>query len=279
MLVNRPFALFFLSTIISFCQASWYIQDPNFDQNTIPVIKPFTEGQDLFIDCSQRAIDNGEHKFDEELNVLYEAFPKCKETGEHLSFKYGLSQDFTCTVALVDELFHLFQLYIHEDVPFSCRLPVSGHKDDKYLVPLIFNFRGQVATSHLEIDNTMNVIIQSPSSFNTIISSTAWSAGTNYSRYIIGDDLPINFSVKWITTSDPTDDLKHKPFFHGFYKLPLSITYNFLKSACLISLLTAIISGLCASALTYSYLSKKTKQVNYQSLHFGDAEATFNKKD
>lgn len=98
-----------LSTFSLSHAIDWY---PVNSKGEIPAdIKPYTKGQDINFDCIQRNIDNGEHKFDEKENIMYGAFPKCKETGKPLMFKYGITEDISCTIEFTDELYHLFQLY------------------------------------------------------------------------------------------------------------------------------------------------------------------------
>lgn len=173
---------------------------------TAPV-KPFTEGDLIPIQCIQRQIDNGEHRFDSNNNIIYGSFPVCSETGKPFSLKYGVSESVNCTVVLTDELYHLFQLYIHEDAPFSCHLPNNLGIDDKSLegfIPFPLNLRGNLESSHLDIDTTLNVILQGGAD-EDIVAAVAFSAGSETHRYIIGDLLTFQFDINWFKASKKND--------------------------------------------------------------------------
>lgn len=252
----------------------------------IPTIEPYVLGQEMFMDCISRNIDNGEHKFDAQDRIIHVPFPVCKETGKPLAFQYGISEDRNCTINFNDELYHLFQLYVHEDAPFSCRIPVST--ESHYLekggayIPLTFNFRGEIHDSHLDIDQSMNVIFTKPSANDpsqySIISAIAYSSSTNVSRVVIGNDLTLNLAVRWLENS-PVNSIGNKyeklPFVDGFYSLPMNsiaISYSTM-------VLYFIIIGLASSAVTwafsYNVISLKFSK-RYQPL---DQESTFSKRD
>ncbi|ODQ63484.1 hypothetical protein NADFUDRAFT_47875 [Nadsonia fulvescens var. elongata DSM 6958] len=162
-------------------------------------LSPFNFGNRLAVECIDRNIDNGEHKFDEAGNVVYTAFPTCRETTSPLSFKYGVDETFNCTVGFTDTLFHLFQFYIHEDVPFSCRIAASSSSvdGDGLTIPLTFNFRGHITDSHLDIDSDVKAIFLHSKESKTPVSAVAFSAGTETSRYIIGEYMTIQLSTRW----------------------------------------------------------------------------------
>lgn len=247
----------------------------------------FQLGQDIPLDCISRNIDNGEHKFDDKDRIIYVPFPTCQETNKPLSFKYGVNEDVNCTIGFTDELYHLFQLYIHEDSPFSCRLPLSNepHYIEKggAFIPLTFNFRGQIQDSHLDIDSHLNVLFTKPAEENTLISSVAWSSGTNATRIVIGDYLTINLAVRWLdnlkNTDSNTDSFRNVnglPFPDGFYKLPLNsipISYSmFLFYLGLVSLA----SGALVLAFSYNLISIKFSKTHYRNL---DNESLVTKRD
>ncbi|GEQ67876.1 hypothetical protein JCM33374_g1542 [Metschnikowia sp. JCM 33374] len=248
----------------------------------VPVIQPYALGQEVMIDCISRNIENGEHNFDSNERIMYKAFPTCKETGKPLTFRYGVSEDVNCTISFTDELYHLFQLYVHEDVPFSCRIPVSS--EPHYLesggayVPLTFNFRGEVHGSHIDIDHRMNMIITRPGSkepdHQTVVNAIAWSAGTYATRLTIGEQLTLELAVRWSDSIKPTgstgkDEL---PFPDGFYKLPMySIPVSYTQytvSLILVAVISAAVSGLLSFGL------KKSK--GYHAL---DRESGISKQD
>ncbi|KAI5951283.1 hypothetical protein KGF54_004357 [Candida jiufengensis] len=246
--------LFLLFLPLLSAAIQWFPLDSD---GNIPKIQPYTKNQEILFDCIQRNIDNGEHKFDQQNKIIYGPFPKCKETQKPLVFKYGINEDLNCTVQFTDELYHLFQLYIHEDVPFSCRLPMSSEiasieKGGAY-IPFTFNFRGDITDSHIDLDHSMNVIITKPSNNepeqNTFISAIAYGSGTNTTRIVIGDEITLNFAVRWLdqlkVDGSKGYDLLYKD---GFYKFEFGTTsvvsMFYLPFAC-------IITAVLVFALTY----------------------------
>lgn len=249
----------------------------------IPIIEPYVQGQDVFIDCISRNIDTGEHKFDSNDRIVYTAFPTCKETGKPLTFHYGVLEDLNCTIVFTDELYHLFQLYVHEDAPFSCRIPLSTGANYLELggasVPLTFNLRGEVHDSHLDVDLNLNVIFTKPSSklpeHQSVVSAVAWASGTNATRVIIGDSLTLQLAVRWYDNLKTYGSLAPKaegglPFADGFYKLPLSsIPISYFQFS-LTLLLVAIVSFVVSFAVRVKLSPGKQ--------HY-DRESDFGKRD
>lgn len=261
-------------------RSQWY---PLTRKGEIPQIKPYEVGQDVFIDCISRNIDNGEHKFDSENRIVYSAFPVCKETGKPFGFHYGVSENINCTVTFTDELYHLFQLYIHEDAPFSCRIPLSTEAN--YLeqggayVPLTFNFRGEIHDSHLDIDGHMNLALTKPPTSaphqQTVVSAVAWSAGTNASRIVIGDDLTLEFAVRWLGNLKPMGSRAlgspSLPFPDGFYKLPMrSVPVSVTQFAFLL-----ILTGVASAVVAYA-AAVKFRKPGFMPV---DRESSFAKQD
>lgn len=249
-------------TIVS---AEWFPLD-KFDK--LPTLSPFAPHQSLEVECITRQIDNGEHKFDKDGNIIYTPFPVCRETNKPLSLSYGVDGDFNCTVGLTDELFHLFQLYIHQDVPFSCRLPISAEPNSiangNAFIPFTLNFRGHVADSHLDIDSTLNVILTKPQKFNTLISAIGWSSGTNTSRVVIGDYLTIQTSVRWL--SSPTNQNKLLPVGDGFYRLPAVMAGFSMEGLVMYCILTAVITSAVVTIVTYHKInSRAVKEAGLRS--------------
>lgn len=273
-----------VSMALSACNAistseQWF---PLTRKGEIPTVEPYVEGQDVLIDCISRNIDTGEHKFDTNNRIVYSAFPTCKETGKPLTFHYGVLEDLNCTIVFTDELYHLFQLYVHEDAPFSCRVPLS--KAANYLelggasVPLTFNLRGEVHDSHLDVDSNMNVIFTKPGSKipeqQSVVSAVAWSSGTNATRVIIGDSLTLHLAVRWYDNLKNYGSLAPKgeglPYADGFYKLPLStipMSYNQYSATLL---LVAVVSFVVSFAVSTKFKRGK---------HHYDREADFGKRD
>ncbi|KAH3667304.1 hypothetical protein OGAPHI_002953 [Ogataea philodendri] len=196
--------------------------------------------------CNARQIDNGEHKFDANGNVVLEPVVRCLETNAPLAFKYGVNERITCTVKFEDELYHLFQLYLHNDVPFSCRMDVKPATG--VTVPLVFQFRGVVEESHFDIDPNLNVLLLSKD--NQIVSSTAWSSSLNTTKVIIGDQVPLQFDVHWIDGGrlDVNDqDVR-------FLRLPNPPSFALVALYCLASI---VLGAVGAVGLGYKRISKK----------------------
>lgn len=269
-----------LGVVLASNKPQWY---PLTLKGEIPEIKPYIHGQDVFIDCIARNMDTGEHKFDSNGHIIHTAFPACKETGKPLNFHYGVLEDLNCTIEFTDELYHMFQLYVHEDAPLSCRIPLSTEansveKGGAY-IPLTFNFRGEVHDSHLDIDTQMNLIMVTPHSreerHKTVVSAVAWSSGTRAVRTVIGDSVTLQLAVRWLDNVKnygfTEEDTRSLPYGDGFYKLPFNtvpISYN---QYIMTLILVAFVSGVVSFALSYKIKGGKT----YDLL---DDEANFNGK-
>ncbi|ODQ81870.1 hypothetical protein BABINDRAFT_160100 [Babjeviella inositovora NRRL Y-12698] len=258
--------------------AEWY---PRTGDDEVPPMIPYDNNQEIPLECTQRDVENnGEHKFDENMNVLYAPFPLCAETGKPIAFHYGTDAEFNCTFSFTDELFHQFQYYVHEDAPFSCRLPLSNPdsgeaKSEKAYIPLRFNFRGNIQESHLDIDDSINVLFTSAIEQNTPISAISWSSSTEANRYVIGDSMTLKVAVKWFKTSGT--GTSETPINGGFYKLPNSLngvsTPVYILSLIVCILLTA--GGVYG--IVYSRFSKKAYTMGYRPTI--DHETAVGKKD
>lgn len=275
----------FLVPLIN-CQFYPLTRNENIPEN----IEPYELGQEILMDCISRNIDTGEHKFDSQDRIVYTAFPSCKETGQPLTFKYGINEDVNCTINFSDELYHLFQLYIHEDVPFSCRIPLSTEQN--YLEkggafsPLTFNFRGEIRDSHLDIDQSLNVIFIKPSTSNvdqnTVISSVAFSSSTNVTRVVIGDDLTLNLAIRWYDNLKNTGSLTNNidndgiPFKDGFYMLPLNSIPMSSHGFMIYLILVALASSVITLGFSYNLISIKFNKHRFMPL---DQESTVSKQD
>lgn len=144
-------------------------------------------------------------------NIIYAPFPKCFETDAPLTLRYGVDEVFNCTIDLGHEFFHIFQLYIHEDVPFSCRIPFTKtqnpspappadspeEKAAKLYTSFTFNIRGRVQESHLDIDPFLNMAAVVNTTAGSVTSAIAFSSGSTVQRFIIGDPLPLTLAVRW----------------------------------------------------------------------------------
>lgn len=222
----------------------------------LPKIQPYAPGQEVLIDCIQRNIETGEHVFDKNERIVYSAFPVCKETNKPLMLRYGVSEDVKCLITFDDELYHLFQLYVHEDAPFSCRIPASLEQHYVELggafVPFTFNVRGEVHKSHIDIDPQMNVVVTLPKAAagaRSVVSAVAWLSGTNATRLTIGETLTFTMAVRWLEMA-PVAGLAYAatlPYADGFYRVPMnwmSISYmNFVFAMMAMALGLALIAG------------------------------------
>jgi hypothetical protein len=122
-----------------------------------------------------------------------------------------------------DPFFHLLEFYIHSDAPLSCRLPerppphieiVGEAPPPQEYVPLVFALAGTLQFSHMHISTHMNVLLHStpkhhihPHDSGVLDSGTVYSTsplthmdGAQSTRLIIGDPLPLSFSVRWFPT-------------------------------------------------------------------------------
>lgn len=264
-------AVIFLASLSLTQATGWY--PVNSKQEIPSEIVPYTKGQEVSFGCIQRNIDNGEHKFDEKENIIYGPFPTCKETGKPLAFKYGINEDINCTIQFTDELYHLFQLYLHEDAPFSCRLPLSSDvlliEKGGASVPLTFNIRGALSESHIDIDHSMNVLITKPANNDpnqfTFVSAIAYGAGTNTTRAVIGDQVTMTFAVRWLDQLSPVNSNggQKLPYQDGFYRFPTSFVPISYSLFYFYLLLTSFISGIAVIAFSYKWISLKITKHKY----------------
>jgi hypothetical protein len=168
--------------------------------------------------------ETGEHIENAAHEIQWIPFPVCNETNQPLEFHYGIEGEKNCTIAMVsDPFFHLLEFYIHSDAPLSCRLParppahtevVGEMPPEQEYIPLVFALAGTLQKSHMHISTHLNVLLHStpkhhlhPHDSGVLDSATAYSTsplthmeGSATRRLIIGDPLPLNFSVRWFPT-------------------------------------------------------------------------------
>ena len=173
---------------------------------------------------SEPSSETGEHIEDANHQLQWVPFPLCNETGKPLEFHYGTEGEVNCTIPFVsDPFFHLLEFYIHSDAPLSCRLPARPHGHVEVVgedppkqeyIPLVFALAGTLQLSHMHISTHMNVLLHStpkhhlrPHDSGVLDSGVAYSTsplshmeGTQSRRLIIGDPLPLQFSVRWFPT-------------------------------------------------------------------------------
>lgn len=278
--VDIIFMKLFLSLLSLFSAVlalQWY---PLNQKGEVPQIEPYVRGQDVFIDCIARNIDTGEHKFDSGGRIVHTSFPTCKETGKPLAFRYGVLEDVNCTFDLSDELYHMFQLYVHEDAPWSCRIPLSSaaHSVEQggAYIPLTFNLRGEVHESHMDIDTRMNMIVVTPHSrdpaHQSVVSAVAWSSGTRAIRTVIGDSLTLQVAVRWMDNVRNYGAVEQEglPYGDGYYKLPFhSVPVSYAQYFATLAMV-AVVAGVAVYGATY----KLRRMPNLL-----DSEAGFAKQD
>lgn len=157
------------------------------------------QGDPVPVTCIKRQIDTGEHIFDKETgDIIYGPFPKCLETNKPLALEFGVDSVRECTVEMDDELFHMFQLYLHKDVPWTCRL--EARKESGVYIPMDISLRGTVMESHVDLDSNINVVLMSDSAqegSGEIIAAGAWSSSRSTSKVIIGDTVKLRFNINW----------------------------------------------------------------------------------
>jgi hypothetical protein len=165
--------------------------------------------------------DTGEHIQDSGGALQYIPFPTCAETSAPLSLSYGIEAELNCTIDITDPLFHLLEFYIHNDAPLTCRLParpaptvtsIPGEEFEQEYVPLIFALAGVLQLSHLHVASHLNILLHSSPKHHlqkhdsgVIDSGAAYSTSplspeTQKHKLVIGDTLPLRFSVRWFPT-------------------------------------------------------------------------------
>ncbi|CAI4214925.1 unnamed protein product [Parascedosporium putredinis] len=181
----------------------------------------FRYGTPLHVECMNRSSETGEHVENEKQEIQWSSFPICEETGKPLEFQYGVEGEQNCTIAAIDDpFFHLLEFYIHSDAPLSCRLParprphveVIGDKPyEQEYVPIVFALAGTLQLSHMHISTHMNVLLHTmsprrirPRDTGVLDSGVAYSTSplnhaknSDTHRIVIGDPLPLRFSVRW----------------------------------------------------------------------------------
>jgi hypothetical protein len=170
---------------------------------------------------------------DDHGNLQYIPFPTCNETNQPLSFEYNVPQTQTCTIdALPDELYHLFEFFVHSDVPLTCRVPsypldqeelgitssipdAGGAGADKDLwTPFTIALQGTLQLSHLHLHTNINALFhtsQDPESAKAtslqsyLIASTAYSLPNTSSsvpvegsKIVRNEPVVLTFNVGWI---------------------------------------------------------------------------------
>ena len=124
---------------------------------------------------------------------------------------------------ITDPFFHLLEFYIHNDAPLSCRLPARPKQHTEVVgeklaaqeyIPLVFALAGTLQLSHMHISTHLNVLLHSTPKHHkrahdsgVLDSAIAYSTsplshmeGSQTKKLVIGDALPLTFSVRWFPT-------------------------------------------------------------------------------
>jgi len=188
----------------------------------------YKAGEAIPVSCLNRTAD-GEHVTDASGALQYIPFPTCNETGRPLELYFGVEKDINCTIEFIDDpFFHLLEYIVHNDSPFTCRIPqrplspavVESNKQKRDVmnvegqgslsndyIPLIVALTGTLQLSHLHVSSHLNVLLHAaPKSVEpgVIAAGTAYSIATPLqppTRIVIGDSLPLRFSVRWYPTT------------------------------------------------------------------------------
>jgi len=181
-------------------------------------------GAPIAVECMNRSSETGEHLEGADHELQWIPFPICNETSKPLEFHYGTEGEVNCTIPFVDDpFFHTLEFYVHNDAPLSCRLPsrppahvevVGAKAPETEYIPLTFALAGTLQSSHMHISTHLNVLLHSMPKHHThrhdsgvLDSGIAYSTsplshmGGSFTRkLIIGDPLPLSFSVRWFPT-------------------------------------------------------------------------------
>jgi uncharacterized membrane protein len=99
---------------------------------------------------------------------------------------------------LQDEQYHLMQLYIHEDVPYSCRLKLP----DETYVKMPIEIHGSLEKSHMDVDTKVNLLLMMTSDKQSVDSAVGVSLKSGTTEgHIIGNEITWQFQVNWYDES------------------------------------------------------------------------------
>jgi hypothetical protein len=136
-------------------------------------------------------------------------FLTCNETGKPPTFNFRQSTSrsrTSCTVTIDDFTFHLFQSYLHLDLPLICRLP-SRHSDTDHWTQIPINLIGKTELSHFDIEPKINFVLHYDRIKGNIKGGAGYSIGPTvtseikedelgWHRIKIGDNLRLEISVR-----------------------------------------------------------------------------------
>jgi hypothetical protein len=168
-------------------------------------------------------------------NLQYIPFPTCNETQLPLSFPFATPRTQTCTIdSLPDELYHLLEFFIHDDVPLSCRVPSyslsplhdqpttfgtstgsSSSSDTTQWTPLTIALQGTLQFSHIHLHTDLNVLLHTWPAYHhserfaldrsRLVAATAYSVPNTSSgapiegtKVFRNEPLTFTFNVGWV---------------------------------------------------------------------------------
>lgn len=215
----------------------------------INTYESYKHKEEVKLQCIKRQIDNGEHVFDDNGDIVFEPFMSCLETNSPFSMHYMQDSNVKCTVKFEDEIYHLFQLYLHKDAPFTCRYEIRPNSG--IYIPLDLNFRGNILESHFDIDPNVNLLMISNKD-NEIVAGTGFSSSTNTTKVIIGQKVELNFNVRW-TQLDKSQIGSEENGLVNVYWIPSNnpyIGWIYAASGCIFGIVVSLV-------LSYRRVSKK----------------------
>jgi hypothetical protein len=207
--------------------------------------------------------------------LQYIPFPICNETSRPLELLFGSEKDINCTLPpLTDSLYHLFEFYIHNDAPLSCRIPslpsppslpqsaIASQHNPSY-THLQIALTGTLQLSHLHINPALNVILHTTSALSlksgglipeadtnsrnkedAILAATAYSLPPTSSspRVVIGDPLPLTLSVRWYSARTLPPSTARVSGLGGHVHLS-TVVYGLLSFGCGVAVSLAYFRG------------------------------------
>lgn len=140
---------------------------------------------------------------------LYAPLLICNETGypPAIQFRKSSSRRIPCTITIDDPTFHLFQAYLHLDVPLVCRLPSSGSTGGSWAqIPV--SLVGKAELSHIDLEPKINFIFHYDRTRGLIEGGAGYSIGPTatsqteehnlgWLRLKIGDQVQFELSVRY----------------------------------------------------------------------------------
>jgi hypothetical protein len=146
---------------------------------------------------------------DSEKERVYSPFMICNETGQSPTFNFRQPTNRarnTCTVEIDDPTFHLFENYLHHDMPLACRIRSSAGVDHWAHVPI--NLLGKVQLSHFDVEKKINFLFHYSREKGWISGGVGYSLGPavtlktsesdlDWERVKIGDQVQFELSVRF----------------------------------------------------------------------------------